>query len=251
MDTLGQLLFFQQQIDSLKPSEYEKFLTMIGRKRLTTLIFTGLHAKQSSNNKTRDIQQINQIIKTIKDSRNSNDNSYSMTSLPSYDSIISNETSIRYNECMPRNINTEILLNEIGYDNSSDSYDSFDVSISNSNTDLIEEGAAIIEDSIVPSTSSLVTEGPIIIEQYKYNICTSTDTDCDSESSSYYCQYDIRNDINNKTVIYYTDTDSESESDSDSDQEETKEPELVRDLTGGGVLDNQKLERIEQNPFIV
>eukprot|EP01084_Bolivina_argentea_P136361 240154_1 len=31
----------------------------------------------------------------------------------------------------------------------------------------------------------------------------------------------------------------------------TEEPKLIRDLTGGGVLDNQKLDRIEQNPFII
>ncbi len=34
-------------------------------------------------------------------------------------------------------------------------------------------------------------------------------------------------------------------------QRQAAEPNLIRDLTGGGALDNQKLERIEQNPFIV
>ena len=32
---------------------------------------------------------------------------------------------------------------------------------------------------------------------------------------------------------------------------EESEPGLVRDLSGGGQLDNQQLKRIEENPFIL
>ena len=35
------------------------------------------------------------------------------------------------------------------------------------------------------------------------------------------------------------------------DEDSETEPELVRDLTGGGRLDRQQLTRIDANPFIV
>eukprot|EP01083_Nonionella_stella_P218462 783384_1 len=37
----------------------------------------------------------------------------------------------------------------------------------------------------------------------------------------------------------------------DTTDKKEEEPELVRDLTGGGTLDHRKLDRISQNPFIV